>query len=176
MSHFDLKNWVTGGTKIRPGIPSNFWVKLTLNIESIWLSISSQFDSQYRVNLTLNIESIWLSISSQFDSQYRVNLTLNIESIWLSISSQFDSQYRVNLTLNFESIWLKYSPITRILFPPVETPFDFLGQNDSIFSFSVIYFKLRKISCDVPTTTEQSVVYHSNHATNHQSLVRNHLR
>ena len=22
-SHFDLKSWVTGGTKIRPGIPSN---------------------------------------------------------------------------------------------------------------------------------------------------------
>ena len=28
----------------------------------------SQIDSQYQVNLTLNIESIWLSISSQFDS------------------------------------------------------------------------------------------------------------
>ena len=121
-SHFDLKSWVTGGTKIRPGIPSNWklfesnWLdiesqidNLNLNNGSIWLSISGQFDSQYRVNLTLNIGSIWLSISSQFDSQYRVNLTLNIESIWLSISSQFDSQYRVNLTLNIESIWLLIS-------------------------------------------------------------------
>ena len=32
--HFDLKSWVTGGTKIRP---EDIWVKLTLNIKSIWL-------------------------------------------------------------------------------------------------------------------------------------------
>ena len=106
-SHFDLKSWVTGGTKLQ----SNWRI-----FESNWLSISSQFDSQYRVNLTLNIESIWLSISSQFDSQYRVNLTLDIESIWLSISSEFDSRYRVNLTLNIESIKLIYSPIIFFLF------------------------------------------------------------
>ena len=35
-SHFDLKSWVTGGTKIRPEIPSNW---------RIFESISSQFDS-----------------------------------------------------------------------------------------------------------------------------------
>ena len=50
-SHFDLKSWVTGGTKIRPGIPSNWII-----FESIWLDIESQFnfqiDSQFRVNLT----------------------------------------------------------------------------------------------------------------------------
>ena len=39
-SHFDLKSWVTGVTKIRPGIPSN-WRIYELN----WLEISSQFDS-----------------------------------------------------------------------------------------------------------------------------------
>ena len=39
-NHFDLKNWVTGGTKIRPEIPSN-WRIFDLN----WLSISSLFDS-----------------------------------------------------------------------------------------------------------------------------------
>ena len=109
-SHFDLKRWVTGRTKIQPGIPSNWRI-----FESIWLYNTSQI-----LNLTLNIESIRFSILSLFDSQYRVNLTLNIKSIWLSISSQFDSQYRVNLTLNIESfwlsiesIWLKYSPITQ---------------------------------------------------------------
>ena len=91
-SHFDLKSWVTGGTKIRPGIPSN-WKIFESNWPSIYNydSILSQFDSQYRVNFTLNIESILLSISSQFDSQYRVNLTVKIESILLSISSQFES-------------------------------------------------------------------------------------
>ena len=39
-SHCDLKSWVIGGTKIRPGIPSN-WRILRVKI---WLLISSQFD------------------------------------------------------------------------------------------------------------------------------------
>ena len=51
----------------------------------------SQYDSRYRVKLTLNIKSNWLSLSSQIDSHYRVKLTLNIESNWLSLSSQIDS-------------------------------------------------------------------------------------
>ena len=37
-SHFDLKSWVTGGSKIRPGIPSNWRL-----FESNWLDIESQF-------------------------------------------------------------------------------------------------------------------------------------
>ena len=39
-SHFDLKSWVTNGTKIRPGIPSNGRI-----FESNWLDNESQFDS-----------------------------------------------------------------------------------------------------------------------------------
>ena len=50
-SHFDLKSWVTGCTKIRPGIPSNWRI-----FELKWLEIDSQYrvkiDSQYRVNFT----------------------------------------------------------------------------------------------------------------------------
>ena len=38
-SHFDLKSWVTGGTKIRPGIQSNWRI-----FESKWLDIGSQFE------------------------------------------------------------------------------------------------------------------------------------
>ena len=41
-SHFDLKSWVTGGTKIRQEIPSNLRI-----FESIWLDIESQV-----INLT----------------------------------------------------------------------------------------------------------------------------
>ena len=37
-SHFELKSWVTGRTKIRPWIPTNWRI-----FESIWLSISSRF-------------------------------------------------------------------------------------------------------------------------------------
>ena len=39
-SHFDLKMWVTDGTKIRPGIPSD-WLIFVSN----WLDIESQIDS-----------------------------------------------------------------------------------------------------------------------------------
>ena len=83
LSHFGLKSWVTGGTKIQPGK-----VGYCRIFELIWLSMLSQFDSQCWVNLTLNVESIWLSMLSQFDSQCWVNLTHNVESIWLSMLSQ----------------------------------------------------------------------------------------
>ena len=122
LRHFDLKSWVTGGTKIRPCKVGNWeylsqfnsqcWVNLTLNVDSIWLSMLIQFDSQCWFNLTLNVESIWLSMLSQFDSQCWVNLTLNVEWIWISMLSQFDSQCWVNLTLNVESNCIKYSPVT----------------------------------------------------------------
>ena len=86
LSHFDLKSWITGGIIIRPGKVSNWRI-----FESIWLSMLSQFDSQFWVNLTHNVESIWLTMLSQFDSQRWVNLTLIVEPIWLSLLSQFDS-------------------------------------------------------------------------------------
>ena len=70
-SHFDLKSWVTGGTKVRPSrlrVIGEYLNELTLNIELNLLSISSQIGSQYWFKLTLNIESNSLSISSQFNS------------------------------------------------------------------------------------------------------------
>ena len=53
-SHFDLKSWVTGGTRVRFWIPSNQRI-YDLN----WLDIASHF------YLTLNIEvTFWLSMSN----------------------------------------------------------------------------------------------------------------
>ena len=112
-SHFDLKIESLAQLKFDPRFRvigeylNQIIVNLTLNIESIWLSISSQF--------TLNIESIRLSISSQFDSQYRVNSTLNIESIRLkyypiihnlgsNFSSACDSKFQVKMTPFFLSV------------------------------------------------------------------------
>ena len=60
LTYFDLKSWVTGGIIIRLGKVSNWRL-----FESIWLSCW--------VNLTLNVESIWLSMLSQFDSQCWAN-------------------------------------------------------------------------------------------------------
>ena len=51
--HFKVKIWVTGGTKIWSGIPSNWRI-----FESLWLDIESQID-----NLTFNVESIWSKYS-----------------------------------------------------------------------------------------------------------------
>ena len=70
-SHFDLKNWVTGGTKIRPGILSTWRI-----FESNWLDVERKFDSILRVNLIRYWDSIWFDIEIQFDS---------------NIESQFDS-------------------------------------------------------------------------------------
>ena len=59
-SHFDLKSWVTGGTKIRPGIPSNWRM-----FESNWVDIENQFEIDFHKEkkLTLNVKSIWLKNS-----------------------------------------------------------------------------------------------------------------
>ena len=108
-SHYDLKSWVTDGIIIQPGKVSNWRI-----IESIWLSMLSQFDSQWWVNLTFNIKSIWLPcranltpMLSQFDSHVEpiwlpcwANLTLIVEPIiWLSMLSQLDSQCWVRLSM-----------------------------------------------------------------------------
>ena len=98
--HFDLKSWVTGGTKIRPGILSNLTI-----FESNWLDIESQI-----VQLTRYWES-YCQFDSQIESIWpsnRVNLTPNIESIWHLISSQFDSNIITLLRIP-----------GRILVPPV---------------------------------------------------------
>ena len=74
-SHFDLKSWVTGGTKITPGIPSYRRI-----FESNWLDIESQFDSQFsnysesRVEFYfhqwLNFLGQWLNFLGQSDSTF----------------------------------------------------------------------------------------------------------
>ena len=97
-SHFDLKSWVTGGTKIRSGIPSNWRI-----FESNWFDIQSQTDSIFRVKLTRYWESNWLDIESQTDSILRVKLTRYWES-----NCQFDSNIQKLLGIPY-----------RILVPPV---------------------------------------------------------
>ena len=84
LNNFDIKSWVTCGTKIRPGKVGNWRI----------------------------FESNWLNIKSQIDSTLRVWLTQHWESNWLNIESQIDSRLRVKLTQHWESDWLKYSPVT----------------------------------------------------------------
>ena len=115
-SHFDLKSWVTGGTKIRSAkwvtgeylsqIDPTLRVKMTQHWESNWLNIESQNDSTLRVKLTQHWESSWLNIESQIDSTLRVKLTHHWESNWLKIESQIDSTLWVKLTQHWESNWL----------------------------------------------------------------------
>ena len=66
LSHFDLKNWIPGGIKIRPEIPSNWRI-----FESNWPDVESQFDSNVLQLLGISGQIL----VCQFDSQNRVNLT-----------------------------------------------------------------------------------------------------
>ena len=102
----ERKNWVILTWKVEslvePKFNPGFWVIG---------EYLSQNDSQYRVNLTLNIESIWLSISSQFYSQYRVNLILNIDTIWIKYSPMTrnpGSNFSSPVTQLFRSKWLYF--------------------------------------------------------------------
>ena len=59
-SHFDLKSWVTGGTKIRHGIPSNLTQIFSNYLESRvkfyfhqWLNFSGQNDSIFSFSDTM---------------------------------------------------------------------------------------------------------------------------
>ena len=62
MESFDIKSWVHGGTKIRPGIPSNWRI-----FESYWHDNKSQID-----NLT---HIIWLKYSpiTRNTGEYELN-------------------------------------------------------------------------------------------------------
>ena len=84
MGHFDLKSWVNGGNKIRPGIPNNWrifefiWIDIeSLNWRLHWLNNESQnWHLHWVDNESQNWHLHWLDIESQN---------------WLSISSQFRS-------------------------------------------------------------------------------------
>ena len=81
-SHFDLKSWVTGGTKIRLGILSKWRI-----FESNW-----KFDSQYRVNFT----QIFCNYS---ESQVEFYFPQ-----WLNFLGQNDSTFWVKMTTFFLSV------------------------------------------------------------------------
>ena len=98
---FDIKNWVTGGTKIRPGKVGKWSI-----FESNWLNNESQIGSTLRVKLAQHWESNWLNIESLIDSTLRVKLAQHWESNWLNIESQIGSTLRVKLTQHCESNWL----------------------------------------------------------------------
>ena len=67
LSHFDIKSWVTCGTKILPGKVGNWRI-----FESNQLNIESQIDSTLRVKLAQYWESSLLNIESQIGSTLRV--------------------------------------------------------------------------------------------------------
>ena len=90
LSHFDMKSWVTCGTKIRPRKEGNYRI-----FESNWLNIKSPIDSTLKPN--------WLNITSPIDSTLRVQLTQHWESNWLNIEIQIGSTLRVKLTQHWES-------------------------------------------------------------------------
>ena len=85
------------------------WVILTKKVESL---AELKFDPGFWVIREYVLESNWLDIDSQF------KLALNIESTWTKIFSNY-SESQVEF---YFRLWL-----------------NFLGQNDSIFSFRVVH-------------------------------------
>ena len=76
LSHFDLKSWVTGGTKIRYGIPSNWKI-----FESKWLDIESQFDSNILQLLGIPAQILfrqWLNFLGQNESIFSFSEKLGV--------------------------------------------------------------------------------------------------
>ena len=69
LSHFDLKSWVIGGTKIRPGIPSNW-------------RIFAQFDSKILPSLGILCRILVLPLPQLFRSKW-----LNFFFQWSSFGS-----------------------------------------------------------------------------------------
>ena len=123
LSHFDIKGWVTCGTKIRLDKVGNWRI-----FESNWFNIKSQIDSPLRVKLTQHWESSWLNIESQIDSTLRVKLTQQWVSNWLNIASSIDSNILQLLTLP-----------NRIIIPPVT---QLLRSKWLIFSLGALRKKL----------------------------------
>ena len=64
-SHFDQKSWVTGRTKIWPGIPSNWRI-----FESNWLDIESQLDSNILQLLGIPGRILVLPVTRLFRSKW----------------------------------------------------------------------------------------------------------
>ena len=104
---------------------------------------SFQFSKLLNFSLT-KLSSYQISIQRiHLELKNGVILIWKVESL---VELKFDPGFRVigeyiwfKLTLNVESIWLKYSPITRNLGSNFSSPMqwlNFLGQNNSIFSFS----------------------------------------
>ena len=94
-SHFDLKIWVTGGTKIRLGIPSVWRI-----FKSNWLDIWSQIDSILRVKLTIR-----LSTSSQFDSNILQLIGISGRDFVPPVTQIFRSKW-----LHFFFLWGSFNP------------------------------------------------------------------
>ena len=103
-SHFDLKNWVTGGKKIRLVIPSNWRI-----FESNWLDIKSE--------IVLNILQLlwipgWILVPP---------VTLLFRAKWLHFSFSVDLfqqfyclLFRVNLCVSI--YWSSFSTVSLVKF------------------------------------------------------------
>ena len=116
LSHFDIKNWVTCGIKVRPGKVGNWRI-----FESNWLNIKSLIDSTLRVLMPgwHSGKSAVSVVCWLMHCRFAPNQGLTS----LCCLSQVESTLRFKLTQLWEFNWLKYSPVThlagRIIILPV---------------------------------------------------------
>ena len=84
-SHFDLKSWLTGGTKILPGIPSSWWI-----YESNWLDfltknrhmLQTKRGDTSALKILSDVENLWyISWNDKCKNQgYNENHICNISN------------------------------------------------------------------------------------------------
>ena len=127
-SHFDLKSWVTAELKFDPRfrVIGEYLsqIDLILRVNSNWFSESKL--TQYWDSIQIDSRNPnWLNIKSQFKLTFGIQIDsiLRVNSNWFSESklTQIFSNYSESRVKFQFSQWL-----------------NFLGQNDSIFSFSVL--------------------------------------
>ena len=81
-SHFDLKSWVTGGTKIRPGILSNWRILKLLGIPGLILlpPVTQIFRSKWLI-FSFSASSLWEDI----ETKIKAKLYWVISVIWMKV-------------------------------------------------------------------------------------------
>ena len=124
ISHFDIKSWVTCGTKIRPGKVGNWRI-----FESNWLNIKNPIDPNILKLLTYNSPSdSTFNVKMTFFSRCTesVNWVIYPKKVKSNFNSASDSTFRVKMTQFFLSVhWQRklshftLKKLSQILIPPV---------------------------------------------------------
>ena len=113
---FDPKIWVTGGTKIRYGIPKNKWrtfesISLTLS-QNIWIKLSQNIWVKLSQNIWVKLsQNIWVKLSQNIWVKLSQNIWVKLsQNIWVKLSQNIWVKLSQNIWVKLnQNIWVKFS-------------------------------------------------------------------